>query len=262
MANDPLPVVDCPAGTTVVGDLHLDVFDGPGPEDFARWLEGLDAPRLVILGDLFEFWAGRGQERAPEAARVVEALSRRVAAGTAIDVLHGNRDFLLGRDFRAATGAAVRPRGLVGRGPDGARTLFLHGDELCTDDRGYQRFRTVVRSGVVRLALQRGTPFALRRGLARRLRRGSRASIARKRPEEMAQRLEAAREHAAAQDARWIVCGHAHRFRDEDLGGGRRWLVIDGWGDERDALKLGDDGRWRPARAAGLAAAERTTEPD
>ena len=54
-------------GTVVIGDLHLDLFDEAHAAPFAAWCAGLDAPRLVILGDLFEFWVGRKQLRVPGA---------------------------------------------------------------------------------------------------------------------------------------------------------------------------------------------------
>ena len=52
----------------------------------------------------------------------------------------GNRDFLLGERFEQATGARLLPeQHVVTLG--GARTLLLHGDELCTADIEYQRYR-------------------------------------------------------------------------------------------------------------------------
>lgn len=250
MARRELPEVACPPGTVVIGDLHLDVFGGSGPRRFVEWLERLGPiPRLVVLGDLFEFWVGRGQEREPAAGEILRALARRVAAGTAVDLLHGNRDFLVGADVTAATGARVRPRGLVGREGDGGRTLFLHGDELCVADRAYRRFRAAVRSGPAR-ALARAAPLALRRSLALRLRRRSGRSTAAKTAEVVEMKAAAADRFAREAKARTLICGHAHRFRDEVLPGGARWVVIDGWGGRRDTLRLGETG-WEPLASRG-----------
>lgn len=246
------PAVPCPEGTTVVGDLHLDLFDEAQVAPAADWLAALaGAPRLVVLGDLFEFWVGTQQGRLPGARALVGALGDLVGRGTAVDVLHGNRDFLLGRDFERATGARVRPDGLVGDTPGGGRTLFVHGDELCTGDVAYQRYRRVVRSAPARLVV-RNLPFGVQRRLAARLRRASERAVAAKPDPTKAMRPAVVERMAEEQGADTLICGHAHVFRDERLGGGVRWLVIDGWGGARDALRW-EEGGWQPRAARSVA---------
>lgn len=243
-----LPQVSCDPGTLVIGDLHLDVFEGSGPRAFGSWLEGvlsLRLPRLVVLGDLFEYWVGRGQGAEPGAGSVLEGLRRLVQGGTDVDLLHGNRDFLLCSEVEEATGARVRPHGLIGELKGGRRTLFLHGDELCTGDRGYQRFRSMVRSPLVR-GVVRHTPLGLRRRAALALRRKSGASTAAKAPEVVEMKASEAMAWAERTSAQTVICGHAHSFKDQALSGGARWLVIDGWGGQRDLLRLGPGGVWSP----------------
>lgn len=239
--------VPCPPGTTVVGDLHLDPFDEGQQAPVVDWLEGLAGiPRLVVLGDLFEFWVGPKGERLEGARALCAALRRRVEGGTAVDVLHGNRDFLLDGSFERASGAVVHPAGLLGE-HEGERTLFLHGDELCTGDRAYQRFKRFARARPTRwLALH--LPFPLQRRLARSLRRASVRAVSAKPDPVKAMRVGVADARAREAGADALVCGHAHRFRDELLPGGARWLVIDGWGGGRDALRL-EAGGWRPFHA-------------
>lgn len=248
MGPPELPQVPCEPGTLVIGDLHLDVFEGSGPRSFGAWLERLlplSVPRLVILGDLFEYWVGRGQGAEPGAGAILDGLRRLVLAGTEVDLLHGNRDFLLCSEVEGATGARVRPHGLIGLMEGGRRTVFLHGDELCTGDRGYQRFRHVVRSGLVR-GVVRITPLGLRRRAALALRRRSGQSTAAKAPDVVEMKASEALAWAERTSARTVICGHAHSFRDEALNGEARWLVIDGWGGRRDLLRLGPGGIWAP----------------
>lgn len=247
------PSVPCPAGTLVIGDLHLDLFDGAHGEPFACWLEALgDVPRLIVLGDLFEFWVGRHQGRVEGARRVLAALRALVDRGTPVDVLYGNRDFLMGAHFVRASACTLRPQGLVGELEDGSRTLFLHGDELCTLDLSYQRFKRVMRSRPGRW-LAACLPLSLQRSAAARLRRASAQAAARPEADEKrALQASAAVRQAAEQGARQLVCGHAHEFRDDPLPGGGRWLVIDAWGGERDALRMAADGVWEPLRASAL----------
>ncbi|MBU0751247.1 MAG: UDP-2,3-diacylglucosamine diphosphatase [Gammaproteobacteria bacterium] len=124
----------CPARP---GTLHL----------FERFLEGpaRQAAALYLLGDVFDYWAGDDDLAAPFNARICSAIEKVGAGGTAIFFLPGNRDFLAGPAFCAATGAR-RLADEVVVDVAGSRTLLLHGDTLCTDDADYQRFRAMVRS--------------------------------------------------------------------------------------------------------------------
>jgi len=87
----------------------------------------------------------------------------------------GNRDFLLGERFAKASGATLLADAVV-HDLHGTPTLIMHGDQLCTDDVGYQRFRAWWQDPVHRrrfLAL----PFFVRRGIGATLSAGSRRAI-------------------------------------------------------------------------------------
>lgn len=246
------PEIELPAGSLLIGDLHLDLERSGDVESFVRWLEGLPRfPALVVLGDFFEYWIGQAQASSAGGRAVIGALSRLTAAGTAVEVVHGNRDFLLDAGFERATGARVHPDGFVGRTDGGGRVLVVHGDELCTLDRGYLRLRRVLRSGPVRW-LARSLPRAVAAAVARRLRRASTAALESKPAAEAEQQPDAARQLVRASGATALVCGHAHRFRDESLaggvpGGGARWLVLDAFGGELDLLRVGPGGALTPS---------------
>ena len=237
-----LPEIALPAGTRVIADLHLDPLQAIPWEAFRSWLARLgDAPALVVLGDLFEYWIGAGQAREAQHAALLAQLSARARAGTALHFLHGNRDFLLGHSFEQASGGRVHPGGLLGRTAAGTRILFLHGDELATLDRSYQRLRAVVRTGALR-RLANAAPAGLSAAVARALRRRSRRAVAGKPPATVALQEAAAAEWCARHGASWLVCGHAHRFRDQRLAGGARWLVLDAFGGARDVLVVSGEG--------------------
>lgn len=230
------------ADTRIVGDLHLDVSPkAPAPEAFLDWLASLrGVPRLIVLGDLFDAWIGPLQLELPAAAAAARGLRALVNCGTCVDILPGNRDFLMEQHFERESGARLHRGEIAALLPGGARVLFLHGDELCTLDRGYQRLRRVVRSRPVAW-LSTHQPRALSLWLARGLRAGSRRAVPRKSPEHTAQQPEPARRLASEAGAAHLVCGHAHRFRRESLGAGVTWWVLDAWGGERDMLCVRSD---------------------
>ena len=198
-------------------------------EAFDAFCEGpaRDAAGVYILGDLFDAWIGDDQLREPLAARIAAQLRGVANLGVPIGIMTGNRDLLLGERFTDTAGATLLPEQIV-INLAGTPTLLLHGDEMCTGDIGYQKYRKVVRSP----AWQRrflALPYPVRRGIAGWLRRKSRTATAAK-PESILDVEQAAVEAAfrAANVAR-MIHGHTHRPA-------RHHLVIDGRESERWVL--------------------------
>jgi len=239
-----LPEIELAPGCRVIADLHLDPERRDSWQAFERFLSELASaapPALLVLGDLFETWIGAGQAREPETAALLDALAARVRAGTALHVVHGNRDFLLGREFERASGGRVHPLGVVGRLASGRRVLCVHGDEFATRDRSYQRLRRTLRSRPVRW-LANALPYSWKRSAARGLRRRSKSAVAEKPAATLQLQPDAALAWAARHGAAFVLAGHAHRFRDEALAGGVRWIVLDAFGGERDLVVAAHDG--------------------
>lgn len=127
--------------TLFISDLHL---EDSQPRNTGCLLEFLAGPArkseaVYILGDLFEFWIG-DDALTETALRVAQAGSELRSSGVACFFMHGNRDFLLGKDYAAQAGMVLLPESLV-IDLYGTPTLLLHGDSLCTDDIEYQAFR-------------------------------------------------------------------------------------------------------------------------
>jgi UDP-2,3-diacylglucosamine hydrolase len=128
-----------------ISDLHL-CSDRPAINQvFFDFLRGpaARAESVYILGDLFEYWAG-DDDNDPFNVSILEALRGLAAGGIKLYLMHGNRDFLIGERFGDACHAALLPDPTV-LDLYGKPTLLMHGDTLCSDDLGYQRFRTKVR---------------------------------------------------------------------------------------------------------------------
>lgn len=223
------PEVWLPVGTLAIGDLHVDVEQTEVVDGFVEFLEAQHGrPCLIVLGDLFEYWIGRGQANSPGGTRCLGALSALAGSGTRILVVPGNRDFLLGSNDARRGGFTLLPDGFIGVGQDGARTLVLHGDELCTRDTSYQRLRRVVRSRPVRW-LARTLPSAASGAIAKRLREASTRAVAKKPEASKRPQWDEAQRRSAGARARTLLTGHVHEFRDDDRDG-LRWLCVDAFG--------------------------------
>ena len=162
-----------PVTTLFISDLHL---NGERPEitaQFVTLLRGAArrAEHLYILGDLFEFWIG-DDDPDPTYKQIQNELRELTRAGVTCSVMHGNRDFLLGRQFCARTGCQLLRDGTTVE-VYGQRVLLTHGDVLCTDDRAYQRLRRIVRNPVIQW-LFKHLPLNRRERIANRIRAGSR----------------------------------------------------------------------------------------
>jgi len=133
--------------TLFISDLHL-IQDRPqANERFFDFLENRAraAGALYILGDFFEYWIGDDDLADPFNAVIAGLLRDLTRGGTALYLMHGNRDFLLGERFCAVTGGKLLEDPsvvILEREP----VLLMHGDTLCTDDHDYQAWRRTARS--------------------------------------------------------------------------------------------------------------------
>ncbi|MBK8973038.1 MAG: UDP-2,3-diacylglucosamine diphosphatase [Hahellaceae bacterium] len=160
--------------TLFISDLHLETEKPELTSFFLNFLaqkaQGVDA--LYILGDFFEVWVG-DDEQLPLHETIAAALNKLAASGTAVYLMNGNRDFLLGEAFAERCGATLlgeRHRiDLYGR-----PTLLMHGDSLCTRDAEYQKFRSMSRNPQWQ-AMMLGRPLKDRQLMARQLRQMSMA---------------------------------------------------------------------------------------
>ena len=235
-----------PAETLFVSDLHLSAERPRTVELFLSFLAGRArrAERLYILGDLFEAWIGDDDDSAP-CPQVRAGLRALASSGTACTLLHGNRDFLIGRRFCRETGCGLlRDPAVVCI--DGARTLLMHGDLLCTDDVDYLRFRRRVRNPIVkRLFLWKS--LDARRAIADHYRTNSRTATAIK-PEDITDASpEAAAKYLKRFRATRLIHGHTHRPADHvmtlgDLSAVRS--VLAQWHPERGEVLLHRAGHW------------------
>ena len=130
--------------TYFIADIHLSAERDDITECLLTFLEQ-DAPQaeaLYVLGDLFEFWLG-DDDVTPLSERVASAF-KALSATTPVYFIHGNRDFAIREGWTRKAGMTLLPEQQV-IDLYGTPTLLLHGDELCTLDIEYQKFRKKAR---------------------------------------------------------------------------------------------------------------------
>jgi UDP-2,3-diacylglucosamine hydrolase len=233
--------------TLFISDLHLDGSHPQITDQFLAFLqtEAAHAEALYILGDLFEAWIG-DDDPDPDKRRAVEGMRQLTARGVPCYVMHGNRDFLLGKRFCEATGVKLLPDGtridLYGH-----RVLLMHGDTLCIDDPAYQRLRRIVRNPLVKLIL-RSLSLAQRQRLAQKMRAGSKAhieSMDKAAPYIMDVNAQAVVQAFQQSDVRYLVHGHTHRpaVHEVHIGDTRAIRIVLGdWYDQGSVLRWSPDG--------------------
>lgn len=156
-----------------IADLHLsdDTPDLNGL--FAEFLRqhAKHAAALYIMGDLFEAWTG--DDDSSQTAAEVAAQLRDFSQHAPVYFIAGNRDFLLGQDYATRANLILLPEHHLINW-QGNTILLTHGDEMCTEDVSYLRYRRIIRHPVSKWLLRR-LPRSQRQRIANNIRAQSRA---------------------------------------------------------------------------------------
>ena len=200
----------------LISDLHLE----HGRPDIAaalfKFLEKNSAScgALYILGDLFEVWIG-DDEASELSTAVANALKSFNKAGTDIFILHGNRDFLLGDSYAASCGATLIDDSTVIDTPIGP-ALVLHGDDLCSDDVEYIKFRNTVRKKSWQQDFL-SKNLAERRAFADQARQQSQQATSTKKNAIMDVNATSVEQRLRETQQRLMIHGHTHRPQVHEL---------------------------------------------
>ena len=216
-------------------------------EAFLRFCAGpaRKAQRVFLLGDIFESWVGDDLGLA-DYPREIAALKALSDSGVQLLYQTGNRDFLLGAQFERATGAERLPDEHIAT-VGGVPTLLAHGDQFCTDDVGYQRWRRFSHNRFAQWLFLK-LPAARRRRIGGGLRDGSSQAKRRKAESIMDVNGEAIASAFAHHGVTRLIHGHTHRPAEHAhavLGSNCQRIVLADWRPERiEWLRIGTDG-WR-----------------
>ncbi|HBQ20307.1 MAG: hypothetical protein A2Z91_05710 [Deltaproteobacteria bacterium GWA2_38_16] len=130
-----------------VSDLHLKGIRDPRMKAFLSFLEQekTSLSRLVIGGDLFDFWMGFNAVVFYEYVPVLNKLLELKEVGVKIDYIEGNHDFSLGPFFTEALKVNVIKEESMFQLGD-FKIYMAHGDEVNRKDYGYLFLRWFLRA--------------------------------------------------------------------------------------------------------------------
>ena len=228
----------------LISDLHLEEQRPDITRAFLHFLQSRarQAEALYILGDFFEVWVG-DDGMSPFQHDIARALRELSDAGTRIFLMHGNRDFLIGKDFcRLAGCTLLKDPSIVQL--NGEPVLLMHGDSLCTLDTGYMKLRHLLRNPLS-LFILRNLPLATRHKLARKLRNESRAQTRMKAREIIDVTPDEVPRIMAEHGVRTLIHGHTHRPAVHQLLVNRqpaRRIVLGDWDTHGWALQVDENG--------------------
>jgi UDP-2,3-diacylglucosamine hydrolase len=230
--------------TLFISDLHLDPERPVITDLFLTFLKGraARAEALYILGDLFEAWVGDDDD-APMNQAVCRSLKACNDSGTAVYIMHGNRDFLLGPVFAEQSGTTLL-EDPVRIDLYGIPTVLMHGDLLCTDDTEYLAFRKMVRDPGWQSAML-AKPLEERRLMAREMRNSSREQTGGKPESIMDVNDDAVSEMMRTLQVNRLIHGHTHRPAIHNLlvaGESSQRIVLGDWYEQGSVLVCSPSG--------------------
>jgi UDP-2,3-diacylglucosamine hydrolase len=229
-----------------ITDLHLDGTDSPRALKFRELLQKLSGEaanhplELFVLGDLFEFWYEYRKQIFELYAKDLAALQHAWEAGVKIFLICGNRDFAYGRYVNKRFGATVLGDGQQITLNDSRKVWLEHGDLLCTSDKRYLRFRSIIRSFPTRVAF-RLMPWSQARKMIERIRKKTAEDKIKKSREALEIDHDAARTRMEQHGCKLLLCGHTHKPLSVDVGAGHRLIVLAPWCETPSGYL--DDGR-------------------
>lgn len=228
----------------LISDLHLEEKRPDISRAFLRFLEtrARHAEALYILGDFFEVWVG-DDGMTPFQREIAQALKAVSLGGTRLYLMHGNRDFMIGKAFcREAGCTLLADPHVVELG--GERVLLMHGDSLCTRDEGYMRLRRLLRNPVSLFILHH-LSLRKRQKLAQKLRSSSKEETRMKAsdivdvtPDEVVRIMQRHR-------VRTLIHGHTHRPATHTIavdGQPALRIVLGDWDRQGWALQIDEAG--------------------
>ena len=232
--------------TLILADVHLKVSDSGAKTrtEFTRFLENIDPSefeRIILLGDLFDFWFEYKQVLFSGYFEVLSALHGLSKAGVKLDLVCGNHDFWAGRFLRDHLDISIHPdKFTLVLGTQ--KILCVHGDGINPRDWPYRAYKRFARFPLVVSAFRLIHPdWAMR--IAQGVSHSSRKLRTPKDPAD-SEEVQAIRAYAERElekdDVDVVICGHSHHPEECELGGGL-YINTGDWLEKRTYLVWQED---------------------
>ena len=232
--------------TLIIADVHLKVNPSGREtrEAFARFLRTIDpqeCERIILLGDLFDFWFEYDSVVFSGYFEVLAALHDLQRRGIQLHLICGNHDFWAGRFLQVHLNICIHPDAYLLKLND-QRVLFVHGDGINPKDRFYRLYKKIARFRWIVGAFRRIHPDRAIR-IAQRVSHSSRTRLA---PEDPADNKEvrALRHYAETElnngTADAIVCGHTHFPEEKKFPtptGSGTYINVGDWQEKRTYIE-------------------------
>ena len=210
-----------------ISDLHLSENTPSVTEGFFEFLKtaAQELSHLYILGDLFEAWVGDDND-SELATNVMQEINHATRNGLEIFFIHGNRDFLCGQKFAEQSNLTLLPDPFFLNFFD-QKIALSHGDNFCTEDLEYIKFKKEVRSEKWQQEfLQK--PLDDRLNIASNMRDASQKNNSNKDISIMDVTPNAIQEFFAEHRIDLLIHGHTHRPNTHQINSGTR-IVLGDW---------------------------------
>ena len=208
-----------------ISDIHLGApsltseFEEKRKEQLLNFLESVaqNGSRLIIVGDLFDFWYEYRYVIPKEFFWLYAKLKELTESGMPVDYVAGNHDFYLGTFFSGPLGMRVHQDGFS-EVMGGKRFLVVHGDGLALRDTGYRILKRILRNKLTQAFIRWIHPD-VGFGMAKAFSRKSREYTTSKDFGELdGMLLFAARKIGEGFD--YVIMGHNHVPRTQQFGAG------------------------------------------
>jgi UDP-2,3-diacylglucosamine hydrolase len=215
----------------ITSDVHLGGVPERTERAFLGFLDhvGREAGRLIIPGDLFDFWFEYGEIIQGRHFRVLAALADLVDAGIPVTLTGGNHDAWGGRFLEEHVGVEFH-RGMARTEIAGRPALLAHGDGLGKGDLRYRALKAIIQSRPTIWAFR-----ALHPELGLRIAHAVSSTEAKSDSDPgtlgRARFIEewAVDTLRAEPDLGWVICGHAHLPAVREVEPGRYFLNAGDW---------------------------------
>lgn len=230
--------------TLFISDLHLDKAQDKNYQQFLQLLNETQPPvdAVYILGDLFEAWIGDDHDL-KEHPQIISALRSLTEKAVPVYFLHGNRDFLIGKEFFRQTGCQLLAQETKIQ-LYGQPVLIMHGDTLCTKDFAYIKARKKLRNPFLQ-AVFLMLPISLRKKIANEMRQKSMLHTSATSYEMMDVTPSEVMKVMQKHEVKFLIHGHTHRpaFHEVNSGQGKaERIVLGAWHDNGNVLVWEESG--------------------